>query len=404
MGIYDPTAQFTGGAEFAINGWMSGWKAQPVVMPIEPWWRPGDLTFVQPAAKLVTRQSIPIHAPGVEPWNGAWTFGRPTGKFIECKRALFQKGTKANTIELAEFDVGAFSMAPAAMAIELGNNPGIMLAAILNGCYSGTPQDSAGNALPAQLKLIGTDQVYGGNLAVKSGDSANYKLVNPGDPTLFTADKWWNAHESFDFTDPKSYVAALENMQIRKAMNGVELGLGNEGLELWVSFSRLERVRLLMETFRELAQSGIVTPFIETAGINTTGVNTLVESYNQQILFGTQPNPVFGRMKVKGIHGMRSDLACIVAPRPSPLPQYSAFVYAHGGAVGQYAIQTDPAAMQADTVPHIAVYQWTQQSPMFFGGAPGTSAGDIGISMLLNEGFASVSGLCFEYLFSGSAS
>lgn len=403
MSIYNAETQFTGGAAYAINGWLSGWKAMPIVMPINPWWRPGDLTYVQPAAKLVVRQSIPIHAPGVQAWEGNWQFSTPTGKFLECHRALWQKGTKANILKLAEFDESAFDMAPSTMAIELGNNPGYSLVAILNGCYSGTAQDAAGNVYPPELRIIATDQVYGGKLAVKSGDTANYKLVNPADPSFMTGQKWFNAHENFDVTDPKQYVPVLENMQTRKAMNGVELGIGDEGLELWINFGRKERVRQLLEVFRELAQSGIVTPYIETAGVNMTGVNGLVTSYNQQVLFGTQTNPIFGRMKVRAVTGLRSDLAALVAPRPAPLPQYSAFIYAHGGQVGQYAIQTDPAAMQADTVPHVAIYQWTQQSPMFFG-VPGTSAGDIGISMLLNEGFAAVSGLLFEYLFSGAAS
>lgn len=404
MAIYNPELQFTGGAQYAVNGWLSSWKAQPIVMPIAPWWRPGDLTFVQPAAKLITRQSIPIHAPGVEPWQGSFSFGTPTGKFIECHRRLWQKGTKANLFQLAEFDFSAFDMAPQTMAIELGNNPGYMLVGILNGCYSGTAQDAAGNAFPPELGIIATDQVYGGKLAVKDGDVANYKYVNPADPSFLTSQKWWNAHENFDITNPQSFVTVLENMQQRKAMNGVELGIGDEGLELWINFGRKERARQLFEVFRELANSGIVTPYFDdTSAVNLTGVNGLVTSYNRQFFYGAQTNPVFGRLKVKALTGLRSDLACIVSPRPAALPQYSAFVYAHGGEVGQYAIQTDPAAMLADTVPHIAVYQWTQQSPMFFG-VPGTSAGDIGISMLLNEGFAAVSGLLFEYLFTGAAS
>ncbi len=56
-----------------------------------------------------------------------------------------------------------------------------------------------------------------------------------------------------------------------------------------------------------------------------------------------------------------------------------------------------------DKVPHVATFIWDQKSAMFFG-VPGTCAGDIGISNILNEGFASVSGLLFEYCFTGSAS
>lgn len=396
MGIYDPTTQFPGDAQYAINGWLGGWRAQPIVKPIDPWWRPGDLTFVQPGAKLVSRTSIPIHAPGLQPWKGAFEFGQTSGLFMKVERAMFQKGTKANLFSMAEFDPGAFDMAPETMAVEIGNNPGLALVAILNGCYSGTAQDAAGNVLPAQLKISATDQIYGGNLAVLSTDTK--KLVNPGDPSFLSAEAWYNAHQNFAIDVP-NIVTVLQNQQQRRAMNGIELGLGDEGLELWVPYASKESARILVEVMRELAGSGIVSPDLTTYQVDTGGANTT----NQQIIFGSQTNPVYGRMKVRAIHGMRSDLWCIVSPRPKPSPEFSAFLYAHGGQVGEYAIQTNPAALMADTVPHIAVYQWTQQSPMFFG-VPGTQAGDIGISMLVNEGFAAASGLLFDYCFTGAAS
>jgi hypothetical protein len=403
MGIYDPSTQFPAGSQssYAIHGWLQGWSAQPIAMPIDPWWRPGDLTFVQPSAKLEMAQSIPIHKPGVQDWGGSWEFSEPSGLFIHGRRSMFQKGTKANIFSMAEFDYTAFDMSGATMAVELGNNPGYQLVSIVNGCYSGTPQDAAGNVVPLQRKIIGKDQIYGGNLCVKEGDTANYKPVNPADLSIGTP--WYNGHENFDVTNPQHYIAALENMQQRCAMNGVELGIGDGGLELWINFGRKERAKLILEVFEQLAQSGVVTPHVVSSGVNTTAVNSLVTSYNDQVVFGTQTNPVFGRMKVRAVTGLRSDLACIVAPRPAPLPQYSAFIYMHGGSVGEYAIQEDPAAMMNDKVPHVAIYQWDQKSPMFFG-VPGTTAGDVGISMLLNEGFAAVSGLLFEYLFTGSAS
>jgi hypothetical protein len=419
MGIWDPINQFPGDAAFAVNGWLASWKAAPIVKAIDPWWRPGDLTHVIPGAKLVSRAPIPIHKPGLEPWAGAWTFSKNSGLYISCRRAMWQKGTKINMMEAAEFDVTSFDMAPETMAIEIGNNPAYALVACLNGCYSGTPQDAAGNQLPAQLKVQCWDQVYGGNgtvgsgtgtngsgtLAVKSGDTAHYKPVNPARDAMGASNGWYNAHENFDFQNAQSYVPVLENLATRKAMNDVELGLAqNGGLELWISFQNYERTRLLLEVFEQLAGSGIATPYVVQSGVNNTGVNSLVKSYNDQVLFGQQPNPVYGRMKVRGITGLRTDLAVITAPRPVPRPEYSLFLYAQGGQTGQWALQTNPAAMQADTVPHIAVFPWTDTTgPMFFG-TGGNSAGDIGLSMVVNEGFAAVSGLLTEFLFSGSAS
>jgi hypothetical protein len=414
MGIWDPTNQFPGDAAYAINGWLASWKARPLVAPIDPWWRPGDLTYMVPGAKLVSRAPIPIHRPGLQPWKGSWEFSENTGLYITCRRAMWQKGTKVNMMIAGEFDVGAFDMSPETMGIEIGNNPALALVSILNGCYSGTAQDASANVLPAQLHLTALDQVYGqgkagtngaGTLCVKSGDTGNYKPVNPGDTTIGSG--WFNGHENFDFQNAQSYIPVLENMATRKAMNNVELGLAQgNGLELWINFQNYERTRLLMEVFQELAQSGIVNPYVYSTGVNTTAVNSLVESFNNSLAFGTQKNPVFGRMKVRGVTGLRTDLAVIVAPKPPTAtgPETSLFIHAQGGKTGQWANQTNPAAMQADTVPHIAVFPWTETTgPMFFG-TNGNSAGDIGLSMVVNEGFAAVSGILTEFLFSGSAS
>jgi hypothetical protein len=405
MGIYDPSAQFPAGtpAGLATNGWIKSWKARPIALPIKPWWEPGGLTYVVPGAKLTTNAPVPIHGLSGRPFAGAWEFNKNSGLFVKAQRGLVQYGVKANMLQLAEFDVSAFDQSPNTVSIEMGNNPGYSLVAIVNGCYSGTPQDAGGNALPPQLKITAGDQVYGGKLAVKYGDTGNYKPVNPGDTTIGTP--WYNAHENFDVSNAQSYVSVLENLAQRKAMNNVEANLAaKDGLRLLVNFGNYERTRPLMEVFQTLANSGVVTPYVVQSGVNNTAVNSLVKSYNDQVLYGQQSNPAFGRMTVEGVTGLRPDLAVIVARPPLPEPQFSAFLYVHGGEVGEYAIQTDPMALMADTVPHIAIFQWTAvNGPMFFG-AGNAVAGDVGFSMLLNEGFAAVSGWLMEFLFSGSAS
>jgi len=399
MGIFDPSTQFAGSAaQQAISGWLGGWKAKPLVMPIDPWWDPGGKTFVQASAKLKSYVSVPIHKPGLSPWTGAFTFDKPTGLYGVVQRAIFEKGTRCQLIgQASEFDVGAFDMAPETMAIEIGNNPGIILVALLNGAYAGNAQDAAGNVLPAGYKLGTTDQIYGGNIAVLSTDTK--KPVNPADPNLFPDDAWYNAHENFAISAP-NIITVLKNQQQRKAMNGIELGIGDEGVEMWVPYASKEEARVLVEVMRELAGSGIITADLTTYLVDTGGT----PQTNQQVLFGAQTNPVFGRVKVRAVHGLRSDLWCIVSPKPSPRPELSMFLYAHGGAVGQYAIQNDPAAVLADTVPHIATYVWNEQSPLFFGSAGAASAGSIGISNLVNEGFAWMSGLLIDFAFTGSAS
>lgn len=414
MGLWDPINQFGGDAAFAVNGWLAGWKAKPLVQPIKPWYRPGDLTQVYPGAKLVSRAPIPIHRPGVDTMEGAWKFSENSGLYIKVNRGLGQKGTKVNMFSAAEFDVGSFDMSPETMAIELGNVDPLNLVAILNGAYSGTAQDASGNKLSSQFKIIATDQVYGqqgtgtngnGTLCVKSGDTGNYKPVNPARDAQGASNGWFNGHENFDYTNPQGYIPVLENLASRKAMNDVELNLGvDKGLVMFVPYTVYERTRVLFEVMEKLANSGIVAPYLYSAGVNTTGANSLVESFNQALAFGEQNNPAFGRLEVVPVTGLRTDLCVIVAPRPRPEPAFGLFLLAHGGQVGEYALQTEPAAMLADTVPHIAVFPWTQTTgPMFFG-ASGSSAGDIGLSMIINTGAAAVSGLLTEFLFSGSAS
>jgi hypothetical protein len=414
MGLWDPINQFGGDAAFAVNKWLGGWKAKPIAMAIEPWHRPGDLTQVYPGSGLVSRASVPIHRPGVDTMEGSWKFAQNTGLYIKVNRGMGQKGTKVNMFSAAEFDVGSFDMSPETMSIELGNVDPLNLVAILNGCFSGAPQDALGNKLSAQFKIIATDQVYGqqgtgvngnGTLCVKSGDTANYKPINPARDVQGASNGWFNGHENFDFSNPQGYVSVLENLATRKAMNDVELNLGKDkGLVMFVPFSVYERTRLVFEVMEKLANSGIVAPYLYTVGVNTTGANTLVESFNQALAFGEQNNPAFGRLEVVPVTGLRSDLCVIVAPRPRPEPQYGLFLLAHGGQMGEYQLQTEPMAMLNESVPHIAVFPWTQTNgPMFFG-AGGNSAGDIGLSMVLNTGAAAVSGLLTEFLFSGSAS
>lgn len=397
MGIWNATSQFSGDAQYIINGWLGGWKAQPIVMPIEPWWRPGDLTHVQPGAKLISRINVPIHSPGLQPFNGSFSFDENTGLYIQVQRATWQKGTKANLFRMAEFDVSAFDMAPSTMAVEIGNNPGNVLVAMLNGAYSGTPRDAAGNELPDEFKLICRDQIYGGNVAVLS--SGTLKPVNPARPDLFTGDTWYNCHQNLDITAP-NILTVLKNQQTRKAMNGVELGIGDEGVEMWVPYGSKEDARVLVEVMRELAMSGVREVDLTTYQVDTGGS----PQTNQQVIYGSQTNPVFGRVRVKAIHGLRSDLWMIVSPRPVPRPEFGLFIYAHGGSIGEYKIQDNPMSLLADTVPHIATFVWDQKSPLFFGSTGAGSAGDIGITNIVNEGFAFVSGLLADWCFTGAAS
>lgn len=379
---YDALSQFPGTAQFAVKRFVGAYASQPIVMPIEPWWRPGELTFVLPGAKLDNFINVPIHKPGMSPWAGAWEFDEQSNLFMSVGRGIYTKGAKVNTLRGAEMDFGNWTMQPSTMAIEIGNNPSLLMVALLNAAFTSR------------------DQVYGGNVAVLSGGTL--KRANPADPSVGST--WYNAHENFAMT-AQNFIAAIKNMQQRQAMNGVELGIGSEGLEVWVPYMNQEEARLLFEVMRELVQSGILGDTKVDYLVNSGSANSLTPSTNQQVIYGAVQNPVFGRARVKAIHGMRSDMWALVSPPPTRnRAEMGMFLYAHGGNVGTYSIQTDPNALTTDTVPHIALFEWGVQSPMFFG-QPGVSVpGDIGVSALVNEGVAWASGLLAEFCYTGSAS
>lgn len=451
---YNPSTQFPGGgSRQAISGWLDDWTAEPVVQPIDPWYRPGDLTFVQPGAKLISYVDVPVHAPGAQAWGGSWEFDENTGLLLQVSRSMWQKGTKANTFKIAEWDPSAFNMSPETMGIELGNIAPFAFVALLNGAFSGVPQDRNGQTVDNAASMICVDQIYGGSLAVlpsssitawvtgtvyakgqkvssngniyKAGAAGTsgataptgtttssdgtitwtyifaqtqqaQKLVNPANPGFLSGSSWYNCQELLPIT-ADNIISSIVNQQVRPAMNGVEMGLGDEGLEMWVPFPSKERSRQLTEVFRQLPGTG-------ASGVAPTQVPITGGGGASQVIYSVQDNPVFGRLKVRAITGLRNDMWCVVSPRPRPRPQYSLFLHAQGGKVGQWGIQTDGAAMLADKVPHIWVKQWTEDSAMFAGAMKGCVAGDIGISMLLNEGFAFGSGLLIDVNFTGYAS
>lgn len=406
-GMFDPLSHFTGAQALAVSKFLGSWKAGPIVKQIEPWYRPGDLTFVAPNATLKSYVTIPIHAPGIKRFNGKFHFDENSGRVAMVERGTWDKGTKINQFKGAEYDIGAWSKAPGTVAIEIGNNAPLSLANILNGCYSGVPQDSAGNPiyLPntthADPALMAYEQVYFDvsekkPLVVLDSDTANHRPINPFDLTFQSGSKWHNAKASTPLTAP-NITAAIKNLQKRRAMNGIELNI-SEGLEIWVPYELLEDARLLMEVFRQLPGTGTAAP------ANATQVPITGGGGVNQVIYSVQDSPVFGRAKVRAISGMRNDLWCVVAPNMLREPSMSLFMYAHGGAGGDYAINEDPAKPQNDTVPHIWVYPWAQGSPLFAGTMEGSKGGDIGITMMVNEGFAACTGLLLEARFTGAAS
>lgn len=454
---YNPISQFSGAAQYAIHSYIGSLFGQPLVASIEDWMSPGKFTRQLPGSKLINDINIPIHEPGLQRFDGQPSFEEMSNVFVRVQRGTYKKGTKINSIRAAEVDLNAWSMASSTMAVEIANNPYLLAAACLNGAFTGVPQTAGGVALGypelintdqiygGQLAVLNQTTsatasrgevpqwttstsyvkgaiVYSGANVYSAGSTATsgataptgtttssdgtitwtyvttlaaLKQVNPADASVLDGagnKGWYNARQNWGIT-PDNILNALKNQQQRCAMNGVELGLGREGVELWVPYLSEEDFRLLTEVMRELAGSGQLgfSPILANNGTVTT--------------FAAQPNPIFGRAKVVPVHGMRSDLWCVASPPPAGHPEYAVFLHAFGGNNGEYSINPDGFEEGSnESVPHIAMFTFDKNSAMFFG-VPGVSKfGDVGILALVNEGVATQSGLLVDFHYTGAAS
>lgn len=458
---YDPRSQFnTDGAKYATTRWISEWGSNPYFKPIDPWYK--DHCFAFSSAKLHNHTAVPMHAPGVKGWKGKFTFNEPTGLYLHCNRALYWTGTKANLFKMANFDVAAFDKTPGMQSTDLGNTAPLNFVAMLNGCFSGIPRDEAGNKPDNYELIVMGDQVYGGAIAVlpassitawatttsysagqkvtsngylwiagstaTSGASAPTppaspiygtstssdgtitwtlinlaawqapKLVNPSKPDLLSSKTWTTAFENFAIT-PDNIVLAIVNLQLRRAMNGIQLGLATKAkCTMFIPYESYEQTRQIVEVFRQIPGTGVTGSIPKQVPI--TGGSGL-----SQVVYSVQDNPAFGRCDLVAVPGMASTRWAIAAAAPPDMAPANRvlLVHAQGGKVGEWQIQDDPQALGGDTVPHISVFQWAAgtQSPMFSGAMEGTESGDIGIGMMLAEGYATGTPILWQFCDTG---
>lgn len=369
MGFYNAISQFPGHAQLAIMKFAGGLTSAPLVASIPDWW--GPLTHTISGAKLKEKVFASIHPPGLKKWAGNWEFEESSALFYEIGREIWHKGSKVNLIDGGEVSFGAWSRTPASMAVEIANNPALLAAAALNAAFT-TP-----------------DKVYqGSNVAVLSGSP---KKVNPAMPTSFGT--WYNARQNAAPTTTTIH-EMLTNLSMRRAMNGAELGLTSRGpLYLLTPYSKFELFNSLLKVLHTIAGSGHPgQPLIENDGTNDV------------VIFGAQPSTIYQRAIPIAVSGMRDDMFALAAPTPPEIPAASLFFYTRGGQVGQYSLNEDPSSLTADSVPHVVVFPFDQNSPMFFGLEGVSRAGDIGVAALVNEGMALGSGLTIEFAYTGSAS
>lgn len=380
--------QFPKKAQHALIGWMAGWRARPIIAPPNMWWKGRVLEYAN--SKVEERVPLPVHAPKVRPYQGSAEFDDLSGVFMSVRRKPRQIGTRAKVIELAEFDYKGWSLAPDSMAIAIGNIPGNDAGNLLGG-------NAAEGVISARANTkwwCGDNN--GARFACLSGD-ANKIPVNPFNPKILSRASglatWFNAHENFAI-DPDNIIAAIKNLQIRPGFDGMPLDMGRENLEMWVPSLSQEEARILVEVMRTLAKSGW--------GVDPIKIDYLVDTggspqTNQQVVFGNQENPVFGRVKVVPVPQLRSDMWCIV--NPTTIPGTEIFLRALGGSVGSYEVNDMATAEQDnDKVPHIWTVVHGEQSPMFY------NHQSIGIWNLVNEGMDLASPYAIEFCYTGSAS
>lgn len=407
MALFNPVTQFgspTGPNSQALIQLLGEVTGEgPFILPLAPWFA-DDVWDVNPqGARLVTKKNVPLHVAKMFPWQGHWVALGRSNLWIEVTRGMWTTGSKINDLGGAhEYDPTGWTMSPEALRVAATNNICLLMSYLLNGVYSGDPQDEFGNVIthPGLSKCL--DQVYGGNICVKEGDTANYKSCNPVDPTIAEDAKWFNGYENFDLTNPASYIPVLEALQNRRDMAGNPIsGFAQQSLKLWVPVLKYERARILHTVMEQLVGSGVVGSVKATYQVDTGGT----PQTNEQVLFGTQKNPMFGRLLVESIPGLRSDMSVLKAMPPPGFAIAKLFAYAHGGTAGSYGIQNDPNAQNVGgTVPHHAFYMWGPGSPAHFGIPGVTEPGDQMFNIITNEGAAMISGFTSQFLFEGAAS
>ena len=384
MADYNIFNQYQGKAAHALIGWVAGWQARPILAPPNMWWKGRVMEFS--GAKPEMRIPLPVHAPKVRHYTGSPHFDKGTGVFLTAFRKMYDIGASASVIELGEYDFRGWSMQPDSMATAIGNIPGNNAADLING-------NTGEKVVSARANTTWWSGDNGGAaFACLSGDT-NKIPVNPFNKKILNKATglatWYNGHENFAITGP-NIITALKNMQVRPGFDGMPLDYGRDNVEMWVPSLAYEEARQLVEVFQQLAGSGVVSQVeVTIAGGSNAGQN--------QVIYGSQQNAAYGRVKVIPVPQLRSDMWCLV--NPTTLPGSEIFLRVMGGSAGNYGV--NPAAYEMSTnesVPHVWTVVHGEQSPMFY------QEQRIGIWNLINEGMALASPYAIEFCYTGAAS
>ncbi len=338
-----PSPYFADKAALVITRYEAEFNAMPLLGQANVWWK--DWIWEKPGgSSQATRFYIPVHSFAPKPWKGSVEMRGTSSVFFDVTRSPFSDGVYADVMRLAEMDFEAFDRTPQSVGIAIDKMPEQAFAALVNAAYTTA------------------DPWAGGTVA----SITSSKKVCPGRPSF---GKWANAFANVSFTNPTDINTLIKNVQTRKGFDNQILNLDPKWI--LVSPGNMEAARQFFETQRLLPLS-----------LNgSTG--------------GGNDNPVFGRLLVVPVPGMRDDM-WIVADKP-PYPWLKPFAYVKGGDMSSYKINVDPT-QSGSGVPHIFTIPFLQDSEMY------RKHLRMGMAYVINEGYswASVHGWAFG--FTGSAS
>lgn len=337
---FDPKSNFVGRAQNVIVRYFAELNATPLIADPDPWWE--QWCWERPGAALITRFYIPVHSFKPSKWTGSVKFSGTSSVFFDVERQINDFGVKEKAMKIAEMDFGAFNMVPGSMAKAVGKMPQTEFATALNAGFT-------------------TPDWTGTNFFRKTAT----KPVCPGKPSL---GKWFNAYENAALT-PTNIVRAIVNVQSRLGFDGLTLNL--DPMFLLVPTSMKEQARQLVEVQR----------LIPLAIDGQTG--------------GGNDSPVFGRLRVVAVPGMRDDL-WIVAATPEA-DHMKPLARVMGGPTGTYDVNEDPQD-SGSGVPHVLVIPHMQDSEMF------KNHLEMGVAEIINEGWSLATPHCLCANYTGTAS
>src|SRR5262245_47060408 len=145
--FYTPgTGQGTATGKAAVTSFFTKWGQRPIIYPIDPWFN--GMVQVFPSAKLLTQIPISLHGVQMENFRGRFGFGGRASGMLSVTRGVRMIGAHITLIgPSSEIDFSGWDQHPESVSTTIGNEVGTNLAYLLNGAYSGTPKDAAGNAV-----------------------------------------------------------------------------------------------------------------------------------------------------------------------------------------------------------------------------------------------------------------